>query len=210
MTKGDFYGNEKSYIVPQATEVKIEHIDVAGKVTLLKQGLKLKESEIIDATFMSVKELKSFYETEIKNAKAEQMLLSLHLKATMMKVSDPIMFGHCVKVYFKEVFEKHADTIKTLKVNANNGLGDLYDKIKQLPEASRKAIEEDILKVYEYQPWLAMVNSSKGQNINITLYFSFNMLYFALFISFSLSNQYPGITNLHVPSDVIVDASMVS
>ena len=178
MTKGDFYASEKSVIMDRATNVKIEHIGADGKVTVLKAKTSLLEGEVIDGSFLSMKELKSFLEKEIDEAHKDHILFSLHLKATMMKVSDPIMFGACVTVFFKDVFEKHAETLKTLGVNPNNGFNDLLEKIKTLPEAQRTQIEADIKAQYNERPWLAMVDSNKG------------------------------ITNLHVPSDVIVDASM--
>ena len=145
---------------------------------MLKEGLKLLEGEVIDAAFMSARELRAFYEVELQECSKEHLMASLHLKATMMKISDPIMFGHCVTVYFKDVFEKHAALFKELKVNPNNGLQDVYNKLKEVPEVQRQAVVKDIEDTYAKRPWLAMVNSRKG------------------------------ITNLHVPSDVIVDASM--
>lgn len=178
MNKGDFYGSEKSVIIPAKTTARIEHVGADGKVTVLKDNLTLQEGEVLDGSFLSVKELRTFLTAEIEDAYKEHMLLSLHLKATMMKVSDPIIFGHAVTVYFKEVFEKHAETFASLKVNPNNGLGDVYEKLKLLPEVTKMEIEADIQECYKHRPWLAMVNSDKG------------------------------ITNLHVPSDVIVDASM--
>jgi isocitrate dehydrogenase len=178
MTKGDFYASEVSYTVPAKGSVSIEHTAADGTVTVLKEKVALLEGEIIDASFMSVRELRDFYERETQDALKEQMLLSLHLKATMMKISDPIMFGHAVTVYFKDVFAKHGEALKALGVNPDNGLNDLYEKIKMLPEVQKMEIEKDIATAYESRPWLAMVNSDKG------------------------------ITNLHVPSDVIVDASM--
>ena len=178
MKKGDFYASELSYIMPEAGVVKIEHVGADGTVKVMKDGLKLLKNEIIDSSFLSVKELCDFYDREITEAHKDNMLLSLHLKATMMKISDPIMFGHAVKVYFKDLFAKHDATFKEIKFNPNNGLGDLYEKMKSLPEVTKQNIEEDIKEVYANRPWLAMVNSAKG------------------------------ITNLHVPSDVIVDASM--
>jgi isocitrate dehydrogenase len=178
MSGGDFYGSEKSTTVKKATEVRIEFVAAGGKTTVLRQKLKLLEGEVIDATVMNVRALRKFYEEQIEDAKKSGLLLSLHLKATMMKVSDPIMFGHAVTVYYKDVFEKHAAVLKELGVNPNNGLGDLYAKIKSLPEAKRAEIEADIQAVYAKRPALAMVDSDKG------------------------------ITNLHVPSDIIVDASM--
>jgi isocitrate dehydrogenase len=178
MSTGDFYANEKSYIVPKATSVKIVHTDTSDKATVLKTSLKLEANEIIDATKISIKALKDFYTTEIANAKKEGVLLSLHLKATMMKVSDPIMFGHAVEVFFAEIFTKYAKEFKELGVNVRNGWGDAVEKIKQLPQAVQDNINTDIEKVFADQPDMAMVDSDKG------------------------------ITNLHVPSDVIIDASM--
>ena len=178
MQSGDFYGSETSLTVPEATTTRIEFVGSDGKTTVLKDKLALKAGEIIDATALNVKALRAFYAEQIDNAKQQGVLLSLHLKATMMKVSDPIMFGHAVLVFFKDVFEKHAKAFKELGINPNNGLGDLYAKIATLPEAQRQEIEADIQAVYKSRPPLAMVNSDKG------------------------------ITNLHVPSDVIIDASM--
>ncbi len=178
MTAGDFYGNERSVCLPDGGEFSIELAGDDGKTTVLKGGLKAAKGEILDGTFMSRKALRAFYEEQMRAAKKEGLLLSLHLKATMMKVSDPVLFGHGVAVFFKDVFEKHAEKFKALGVNPNMGLGDLYKKIQALPEAERAAIEADIKAVYAARPALAMVDSSKG------------------------------ITNLHVPSDVIVDASM--
>ena len=178
MNAGDFYGSEKSVTVAEASAVRIELVADDGKITVLKEKTSLKASEIIDACVMSRRALRAFYEEQMTDAKKQGVLLSLHLKATMMKISDPIMFGHAVTVYYKDVFDKHAAVIKELGVNVNNGLGDLYAKILKLPEAQRAQIEADIQAVYKVRPELAMVNSDKG------------------------------ITNLHVPSDVIVDASM--
>jgi isocitrate dehydrogenase len=178
MSGGDFYGSEKSTTVKKATEVRIEFVAADGKVTLLKKPFGLLEGEVIDASVMSARALRKFYEEQIEDARKNGVLFSLHLKATMMKVSDPIMFGHAVSVYYKDVFEKHAATLKELGVNPNFGLGDLYAKIKSLPEAKRAEIEADIQAVYSKRPPLAMVDSDRG------------------------------ITNLHVPSDIIVDASM--
>jgi isocitrate dehydrogenase len=178
MNNGDFYGSEKSVTVAEAGSFKIEFVAADGKTTVLKDKTPLKAGEIVDACVLSRNALRAFYEEQIQEAKKQGVLLSLHLKATMMKVSDPIMFGHAVTVYFKDVFEKHAATIKQLGVNVNNGFGDLIAKIATLPEAKRAEIEADIQAVYKTRPELAMVNSDKG------------------------------ITNLHVPSDVIVDASM--
>jgi isocitrate dehydrogenase len=178
MTGGDFYGSEKSTTVKKPTEVRIEFVAADGKVTVLKKKLDLVEGEVIDAAVMNVRALRKFYEEQIEDAKKSGVLLSLHLKCTMMKVSDPIMFGHAVDVYFKELFEKHAAVFKELGVNPNNGLGDLYAKIQKLPDAKRAEIEADIQQIYKKRPELAMVDSDRG------------------------------ITNLHVPSDIIVDASM--
>ncbi len=178
MSSGDFYGSEIATTVPAATNVRIEFVAADGAVTVLKAKTALDAGEVIDATTMSAGALRAFYAEQIADAKAKGVLFSLHLKATMMKVSDPIMFGHCVSVYFADVLARHGETLKKLNVNLNNGFGDLVAKIASLPDAERKAIEADIQAVYAKQPGLAMVNSDKG------------------------------ITNLHVPSDVIVDASM--
>ncbi|APC97333.1 NADP-dependent isocitrate dehydrogenase [Francisella frigiditurris] len=178
MSSDDFYANEKSYIVPKTTTVRIVHTCPKGKETVLKAGLALEEKEIIDATKISVKALREFYKTEIEKAKKEGTLLSLHLKATMMKISDPILFGHAVEIFFEDVFKKYAKEFKQLGVNPRNGWGDAVEKIKQLPKATQDKINADIEKVFAKQPDIAMVNSDKG------------------------------ITNLNVPSDVIIDASM--
>lgn len=178
MNEGDFYGNEKSLTLLENTTARIELVDKNGAITILKEKLPLLKDEILDASFISAKKLEAFYEAQIEDALKNDMLLSLHLKATMMKVSDPIMFGHAVKVYFKDVFVKHEAVFKTLGINPNNGLGDLYAKISTLPQAQREVIEADIKACYAKRPRLAMVNSDKG------------------------------ITNLHVSSDVIIDASM--
>ncbi|RJP17468.1 MAG: NADP-dependent isocitrate dehydrogenase [Deltaproteobacteria bacterium] len=178
MNGGDFYDSEKSVTLPKATEARIEFVAADGKTTVLKKKLPLLEGEVLDAAVMNVRALRKFYEEQIADAKKSGVLLSLHLKATMMKISDPIMFGHAVSVYFKDVFGKHAATFKSLGVNPNYGMGDLYAKIKQLPEAKRAEIEADIQAVYKVRPALAMVDSDKG------------------------------ITNLHAPNDIIVDASM--
>ncbi len=178
MGNGDFFSNEKSVTTPNATTAKIEHIANDGTKTLLKDNLTLLEGEIIDATLMSKKALISFIEKEIADAKAKGILFSLHMKATMMKVSDPIIFGHVVKIFFKDVFEKHGAILSEVGVNVNNGLGNLLNQIKDLPNDKKAEIEADIQKCIENGPALAMVDSDKG------------------------------ITNLHVPSDVIIDASM--
>ena len=178
MKEGDFYGSEQSVVVPEATNVKIEWFGKNGSSKVLKETLPLLPGEVIDAAVMSSKSLDAFYEREIQDAKDKGVLLSLHLKATMMKVSDPIMFGKAVKAYFKDVFEKYQEVFDELGVNPNNGLGNVYEKISVLPEQKREEIEADIQAVYKTRPELAMVNSDKG------------------------------ITNLHVPSDIIIDASM--
>ena len=178
MTEGDFYGNETALTIEKPTDYRIEYVDAAGKVTVLKKRASLLAGEIIDTTRMSVKALRKFFADQIEDAKKNGVLLSLHLKATMMKVSDPVMFGHAVTVFYKDVFEKHAAALKQAGVNPNMGLGDLYKKIQSLPADKRAEIEADIQAVYATRPALAMVDSDKG------------------------------ITNLHVPSDVIVDASM--
>ena len=178
MSSGDFCSNEKSATMDAATEAKIEFVDKSGKVTVLKESVPLQAGEVIDATKMSKKALAAFLAEQIEDAKNKGVLFSLHMKATMMKVSDPIIFGHCVKVFYKDVIEKHAAVIKELGVNFNNGLGDLYAKIQSLPDAQRAEIEADIQACYKNRPEMAMVNSDKG------------------------------ITNLHVPSDIIIDASM--
>jgi isocitrate dehydrogenase len=180
MESGDFYGSEQSVVISEAGEVKIELVATDASVTVLKEKTTVLAGEVIDAAVMSVKALRAFYEQEINAAKAENILLSLHVKATMMKVSDPILFGHAVTVYYQDVFTKYADTFARLGVNPNNGIGDVYAKIQSLPEAERTAIESDLQAVYNNRPQLAMVNSDRG------------------------------ITNLHVPSDVIIDASMAA
>jgi len=178
MTAGDFFGNEKSVTIPVATTAKIELIAVDGSVTVLKDGLALLEGEVLDSTFMSARALREFLAGEIAASKAAGILFSLHMKATMMKVSDPIIFGHAVTVFFKDVFDKHAALIAELGVDVKNGFGDLYAKIESLPAEKQAEIEADIAAVYASAPEMAMVDSDKG------------------------------ITNLHVPSDVIIDASM--
>jgi isocitrate dehydrogenase len=178
MSAGDFYGSEKSTTLTAATNVKIEFVAENGDVTLLKEHLPLLDKEIIDAAVMSKAALVEFYEAETAKAKEEGVLLSLHLKATMMKVSDPIMFGHAVKVFYKDVFEKHAAIFEQLGVDADNGVGDVYAKISRLPSEKQAEIEADLAAVYTTRPEVAMVDSDKG------------------------------ITNFHVPSDVIIDASM--
>ena len=178
MESGDFYGSEQSVVITEAGEVKIELVTTDGVTVLTKTAVTA--GEVIDAAVMSVKALRAFYDREIAAAKADDVLLSLHVKATMMKISDPILFGHAVTVYYQDVFAKYAATFDRLGVNPNNGIGDVYAKIRSLPEGERNAIESDLQAVYTSRPQLAMVNSDKG------------------------------ITNLHVPSDVIIDASMAA
>ncbi|WP_412561183.1 NADP-dependent isocitrate dehydrogenase [Winogradskyella sp. MIT101101] len=178
MSEGDFAHNEKSVTIDKATTVKIVHTDSGGNQTVLKDNLALQAKEIVDATVMNKKALLSFLEREIKDAKSQDVLMSLHMKATMMKVSDPIIFGHAVRTYFKPVFEKHAATFEDIGVDVNNGFGNLLDNLEELPQAKREEIEADIDAAFDNGPDLAMVNSDKG------------------------------ITNLHVPSDIIIDASM--
>jgi isocitrate dehydrogenase len=178
MTEGDFFGNEKSVVMDKEQDLRFEFVDDDGKVTVLKEKLPMLKDEVLDATFMSVKSLRAFIEEGIQDAKAQDILYSIHLKATMMKVSDPIIFGHFVSVYFKDVFEKHADTFKELDVNADLGLGDLYLKLERLPADKKAEIEADIKAVYDTRPALAMVDSDRG------------------------------ITNLHASNDIIIDASM--
>jgi isocitrate dehydrogenase len=178
MTSGDFYGSEKSVTIAGATDVKIEFTGENGELTILKEHLSLLDKEIIDGAVMSKAALVEFYQEEINKAKEENVLLSLHLKATMMKVSDPIMFGHAVSVFYKEVLTKHAATFDQLGVDVNNGIGDVYAKIGRLSAEKQAEIKADLEAVYFDRPEMAMVDSDKG------------------------------ITNLHVPSDVIIDASM--
>lgn len=178
MSGGDFYGTETSTTVQKATEVRYEFVDATGTVAVLKRKMALLPGEILDTSVMHVKALRTFFEEQIEDAKHKGLLLSLHLKATMMKISDPVIFGHAVTVFFKPVFEKHAETFKALGVNPNNGLGDVYAKIQKLPAEKQAEIEADVKAVYAIRPALAMVDSDKG------------------------------ITNLHVPNDIIVDASM--
>ena len=178
MNADDFYGTEVSTILEKEDNFKISFVGKDGKETVLKASLPLEKGEVVDATKLSAKSLQEFYQKGIDEAKKRDVLLSLHLKATMMKVSDPIMFGFAVKVYFKDLIAKHSATFEKIGVNFNNGLGDLYSKLDQVDDATRAQILADIDAVYASQPRLAMVNSAKG------------------------------ITNLHVPSDVIIDASM--
>ncbi len=178
MTAGDFYSSEQSATIAAADTLSIQHIANTGSVTVLKNNVAVLAGEVIDAATMSRSALREFYQQEMSAAKQQDVLLSLHLKATMMKVSDPIMFGHAVTVFFKTVFEKHAAVFAELGVDVNNGAGDMFAKVASLPQAKQDEIMADISACYNAQPALAMVNSDKG------------------------------ITNLHVPSDVIIDASM--
>jgi isocitrate dehydrogenase len=178
MDSKDFFESEKSTTMEEATDIRIEFVADDGTITVLREKIPLQKSEVIDTAVMNVAALRKFYAEQIEAAKKAGVLLSLHLKATMMKISDPIMFGHCVYVYYKEALDKHADTLKEIGANVNNGLADVLAKLDRLPAAKKAEIEADINKVYETRPDLAMVDSSKG------------------------------ITNLHVPNNIIVDASM--
>ena len=178
MDADDFYGSELSVTSAQADDFKVSFIDKAGNETVLKKSIPVLAGEVVDATRMRAKSLQAFYADAIAKAKQENVLLSLHLKATMMKVSDPLMFGFAVKVFFKDLIEKHSDLFDELGVDFNNGLGDLYSRLANVDDETRKAVEADIEAVYASQPDVAMVDSNKG------------------------------ITNFHVPSDVIVDASI--
>ncbi|HIF86065.1 MAG TPA: NADP-dependent isocitrate dehydrogenase [Gammaproteobacteria bacterium] len=178
MSGGDFFGSEQSATLASATNVRIDYTDADGKVTVLKENIPLLAGEVIDASIMSKNALREFLAVEINDAREQGVLLTLHLKATMMKVSDPIIFGHAVTVFYEEVFSKYGVVFSKLGIDPNNGIGDVYSKIQSLPDAERAAIEADITACYSRRPELAMVDSDRG------------------------------ITNLHVPSDVIVDASM--
>ncbi len=178
MSEGDFRHNEKSLTIDKAGYVQIVHTASDGTKTVLKESVPVLEGEIVDATLMRKEALLAFLKEQVKDANEKEVLFSLHMKATMMKVSDPIIFGHAVRVYFKELFETYGDTFESLGVDVNNGFGDLINKIAELPEAKQDEIRNEIAKIMERNPDLAMVNSDKG------------------------------ITNLHVPSDVIIDASM--
>ncbi len=178
MSDNDFYGNEKSVVTEKPVAFKIELVDANGNTTILKDSLKTEAGETLDGTFMSVKALRTFYADQIADAKEKNILFSLHLKATMMKVSDPILFGHAVDVFFKDVFEKYAEDLEAIGFNPNYGLGELYKKLDKLPADKKAAIEADIQAAYKVMPDLAMVDSDNG------------------------------ITNLHAPNKVIIDASM--
>ncbi len=178
MTHGDFFNSEKSTTLKEDTLVKIIHTNTNGEKTVLKDKFSIQKNEIIDASVMSLKALKSFLEKEIKDATENNIMLSLHMKATMMKVSDPIIFGHAVKIYFKEIFEKHKELLETIGVNPNNGFGNILTSLENIEKVKKEEILRDIENIFANKADLAMVNSDKG------------------------------ITNLHVPSDVIIDASM--
>ncbi|MCO4812462.1 MAG: NADP-dependent isocitrate dehydrogenase [Gammaproteobacteria bacterium] len=178
MDDKDFYSSEQSAIVAKAGNLRIEHTDNDGNVTVLREAVPVLEHEVVDASVMDCEALQAFFAKEIESAKEQGVLFSVHLKATMMKVSDPIMFGHCVRAYYSDVFAKHGALFDTIGVDANNGIGDVYAKIEELPDAQRDEVKADIAAVYETRPEQAMVDSDKG------------------------------ITNLHVPSNVIIDASM--
>ena len=179
MQQGDFFGSEQSHVMTSAGSVKIEFVSSRGEESILKDFFSLQEGEVIDSSVMSCQTLRDFLAEQIEDAaKCEGLLLSLHLKATMMKVSDPIIFGHAVSVYYKDLFEKHGELFESLGIEAKNGIGDVYSKIASLPQAQQDEITADIEAIYKGRPPLAMVDSDKG------------------------------ITNLHVPSDVIIDASM--
>ncbi len=178
MEDKDFYASETSVTLDRATEARFEFVDSAGSVTVLKESLPIQAGEVLDSAVMNVAALRAFYERQMEEAKKDGVLLSLHLKATMMKVSDPIMFGHCVSVYFKDALEKHAALLAEIGANVNNGLADVLEKLDRLPAAKKAEVEADINAVYQTRPALAMVDSRRG------------------------------ITNLHRPNDIIVDASM--
>ena len=178
MEEGDFYGSEKSAVIGDTQGVRIEFVDLNGSVTVLKEKVELTRGEVIDTSVMNVRKLRQFYSDEIEQCQKDQVLLSLHLKATMMKVSDPVLFGHAVSIYYRELFEKHSELFEELGINPNNGLGDVNAKIQNLPQEQQDQIKQDIEGIYQNRPKLAMVDSDKG------------------------------ITNLHVPNNVIIDASM--
>ena len=178
MEEGDFYGSEKSAVIDDTQGVRIEFVDPNGSVTVLKEKVEITRGEVIDTSVMNVRKLRQFYSDQIEQCQKDQVLLSLHLKATMMKVSDPVLFGHAVSIYYSELFEKHSELFEELGINPNNGLGDVNAKIQNLPQEQQDQIKQDIEGIYQNRPELAMVDSDKG------------------------------ITNLHVPNNVIIDASM--
>ena len=178
MEEGDFYGSEKSAVIGDTQGIRIEFVDPNGSITVLKEKVELTRGEVIDTSVMNVRKLRQFYSDQIEQCQKDQVLLSLHLKATMMKVSDPVLFGHAVSIYYSELFEKHSELFEELGINPNNGLGDVNAKIQNLPQEQQDQIRQDIEGIYQNRPELAMVDSDKG------------------------------ITNLHVPNNVIIDASM--
>ena len=178
MEEGDFYGSEKSAVIGDTQGVRIEFVDQNGSVTVLKEKVELSRGEVIDTSVMNVRKLRQFYSDQIEQCQKDQVLLSLHLKATMMKVSDPVLFGHAVSIFYSELFEKYSELFEELGINPNNGLGDVNAKIQNLPQEQQDQIRQDIDGIYQNRPELAMVDSDKG------------------------------ITNLHVPNNVIIDASM--
>ena len=178
MEEGDFYGSEKSAVIGDTQGIRIEFVDPNGSVTVLKEKVELTPGDVIDTSVMNVRKLRQFYSDQIEQCQKDQVLLSLHLKATMMKVSDPVLFGHAVSIYYSELFEKHSELFEELGINPNNGLGDVNAKIQNLPQEQQDQIKQDIEGIYQNRPELAMVDSDKG------------------------------ITNLHVPNNVIIDASM--
>ena len=178
MEEGDFYGSEKSAVIDDTQGVRIEFVDPNGSVTVLKEKVELSPGDVIDTSVMNVRKLRQFYSDQIEQCQKDQVLLSLHLKATMMKVSDPVLFGHAVSIYYSELFEKHSELFEELGINPNNGLGDVNAKIQNLTQEQQDQIRQDIDGIYQNRPELAMVDSDKG------------------------------ITNLHVPNNVIIDASM--
>ena len=178
MEEGDFYGSEKSAVIGDTQGVRIEFVDQNGSVTVLKEKVELSPGDVIDTSVMNVRKLRQFYSDQIEQCQKDQVLLSLHLKATMMKVSDPVLFGHAVSIYYSELFEKHSELFEELGINPNNGLGDVNAKIQNLTKEQQDQIRQDIDGIYQKRPELAMVDSDKG------------------------------ITNLHVPNNVIIDASM--
>ncbi|MDP7743892.1 MAG: NADP-dependent isocitrate dehydrogenase, partial [Lentisphaeria bacterium] len=178
MADGDFFGSEKSAVIENDGNVCIEYAAEDGSVTILKDKVAITRGEVIDSSVMNVRKLRDFYSTQIEESHKDGMLLSLHLKATMMKVSDPVLFGHAVSIFYSELFEKHRELFEQIGINPNNGLGDVSSKIENLPQDQQNQIKQDIDSIYQKRPELAMVDSDKG------------------------------ITNLHLPNNVIIDASM--
>lgn len=180
MDTGDFYGNEQAHSMEQAGKVQVTFTPQGGgEPVVMKEAFAVEEKELLDSSFLSVEALKDFFETEIDDAFKEEIMLSLHLKATMMKVSDPILFGHCIRVFFQDAYAKHGETLEKIGASPNQGIASIFEKVdKALPKNEADAIKKSFDDCYENRPWLAMVNSDKG------------------------------ITNLHAPNDVIIDASM--